>query len=171
MLKFRTMSACDEDITESEWVADVTRTTRVGKLLRTSGLDELPQLINVLRRNVLVGPRPERPVFIEDFARLYPHYDAKHRVAGGITGWSQIHGLRGDTSIEHHAAADNHYIENWSFGKDIKIMLRTLPSLVHVRASRRSSEDLDPAACTRKVFCHCSELLALSTCRPLVTCV
>jgi exopolysaccharide biosynthesis polyprenyl glycosylphosphotransferase len=147
MLKFRTMSACDEDVTESEWVADVTRTTRVGRLLRVSGLDELPQLINVLRGEMsLVGPRPERPVFVEHFARLYPHYAARHRVAGGITGWSQIHGLRGDTSIEHRAAADNHYIETWSLGKDLKIVLRTLPSLVHIRASRRAPEDLDPVA-------------------------
>jgi exopolysaccharide biosynthesis polyprenyl glycosylphosphotransferase len=146
MLKFRTMTACDEDVTASEWVADVTRTTRVGRLLRASGLDELPQLINVLRGEMsLVGPRPERPVFVEQFARLYPHYAARHRVVGGITGWSQIHGLRGDTSIEHRAASDNHYIENWSFGKDLKIVLRTLPSLVHIRASRRSPADLDPA--------------------------
>jgi exopolysaccharide biosynthesis polyprenyl glycosylphosphotransferase len=147
MLKFRTMSACDEDVTASEWVADVTRTTCVGRLLRASGLDELPQLINVLRGEMsLVGPRPERPVFVEHFARLYPHYAARHRVVGGITGWSQIHGLRGDTSIEHRAAADNHYIENWSFGKDLKIVLRTLPSVVHIRASRRLPEDLDSGA-------------------------
>jgi exopolysaccharide biosynthesis polyprenyl glycosylphosphotransferase len=151
MLKFRTMFGCDEGVIESEWVADDARTTKMGKLLRATGLDELPQLFNVLKGEMsLVGPRPERPIFAEEFSRLYPRYAARHRVAGGITGWSQIHGLRGNTSIEHRAASDNHYIENWSFGKDIKIILRTLPSLLHVGTYRRLPGDRGPSAPRRR---------------------
>ena len=77
----------------------------------------------------LVGPRPERPYFVEEFARLYPGYAARHRVPSGLTGWAQIHGLRGDTSIDERARLDNFYIENWSLWLDIKILLRTLISI------------------------------------------
>ncbi|HYU56508.1 MAG TPA: sugar transferase, partial [Actinomycetota bacterium] len=92
---------------------------------------ELPQLFNVLRGEMsIVGPRPERPHFVELFSDRYPQYYLRHRIPPGITGWSQIHGLRGDTSIEERAVFDNHYIENWSFSRDVKIILRTVGTLV-----------------------------------------
>ena len=98
----------------------------VGKLLRRTSLDELPQLINVLRGDMsLVGPRPERPYFVDQFTRRYPWYPARHRVPAGLTGWAQVHGLRGDTSIADRARFDNFYIENWSLWGDIKILIRT----------------------------------------------
>jgi exopolysaccharide biosynthesis polyprenyl glycosylphosphotransferase len=131
MLKFRTMAVCTDEINETEWVADGERTTKFGRLLRVSGLDELPQLFNVLRGEMsLVGPRPERPFFVDRFASMYPNYGARHRVAGGITGWSQIHGLRGDTPIEHRVAADNYYIDTWCLSADLKIILRSVPSVL-----------------------------------------
>jgi exopolysaccharide biosynthesis polyprenyl glycosylphosphotransferase len=131
ILKFRTMLPCGSEVNDTEWVPDGGRTTRFGRLLRSSGLDELPQLMNVLKGEMsLVGPRPERPFFVDRFRSTYPGYDTRHRVAGGITGYSQIHGLRGDTSIPHRATADNYYIDSWTLGTDIKILLRSLPSLV-----------------------------------------
>jgi exopolysaccharide biosynthesis polyprenyl glycosylphosphotransferase len=143
MLKFRTMAVCGDKVNETEWVADRERTTRVGSLLRASGLDELPQLFNVLRGDMsLVGPRPERPFFVDRFASTYPDYGARHRVLGGITGWSQIHGLRGDTSIEHRAAADNYYIDTWSLSADLKILLRSVPSVIRSR-QLISADNLD----------------------------
>jgi lipopolysaccharide/colanic/teichoic acid biosynthesis glycosyltransferase len=78
----------------------------------------------------LVGPRPERPYFVEEFRSLYPSYAARHRVPSGLTGWAQIHGLRGDTSIADRARFDNYYIENWSLWLDVKIMLRTVSSVL-----------------------------------------
>jgi len=78
----------------------------------------------------IVGPRPERPHFVDQFAALYPRYTARHRVPAGLTGWSQVHGLRGDTSIEERARFDNYYIENWSLWLDIKIMCMTLPTVL-----------------------------------------
>jgi exopolysaccharide biosynthesis polyprenyl glycosylphosphotransferase len=98
-----------------------------GKFLRRTSLDELPQLWNVLRGDMsLVGPRPERPYFVDEFTRQYPWYDARHRVPVGLTGWAQVHGLRGDTSIADRARFDNMYIQNWSMWGDIKIMCRTV---------------------------------------------
>jgi lipopolysaccharide/colanic/teichoic acid biosynthesis glycosyltransferase len=98
--------------------------------LRDTGLDELPQLFNVLKGEMsLVGPRPERPHFVDLFQEMYPRYESRHRLPAGVTGWAQIHGLRGDTSIEERAAFDNYYIENWSLGRDLKILLRTVPTL------------------------------------------
>ena len=131
ILKFRTMIRSTSEVSATEWVPDTARTTKFGKFLRSSGLDELPQLFNVLKGEMsLVGPRPERPFFIEQFQGLYPRYGARHRVSGGITGYSQIRGLRGDTSVQHRAAADNYYIDTWSFGTDLKIILRSVPCLI-----------------------------------------
>lgn len=131
ILKFRTMEPSTSEDNATEWVPDAARTTRFGKLLRSSGLDELPQLINVLKGEMsLVGPRPERAFFVEQFQGLYPRYGDRHRVAGGITGYSQIRGLRGDTSVQHRAAADNYYIDTWTFATDIKIILRSVPCLI-----------------------------------------
>jgi len=127
ILKFRTMAPCSDLRSRTEWSADGNRITRVGMVLRKTGLDELPQLLNVLKGELtLVGPRPERPIFVQIFDEMYPHYSARHRVPSGITGWAQVNGLRGDTSIEDRARFDNFYIEHWSFGRDLKIGLLTL---------------------------------------------
>ena len=109
---------------------------RVGRFLRRYSLDELPQLVNVLRGDMsLVGPRPELPVFVDAFSRRYSGYRDRHRVKTGLTGWSQIHGLRGDGSIEDRARFDNQYIENWSMWEDVKILLRTGTALVRHRGA------------------------------------
>jgi exopolysaccharide biosynthesis polyprenyl glycosylphosphotransferase len=140
ILKFRTMRPCDQAIEDLEWHASASRVTRVGGFLRSTGLDELPQLFNVLRGEMsLVGPRPERPHFVNLFRELYPRYDSRHRMPAGVTGWAQIHGLRGDTSIDERATFDNYYIENWSLSRDLKILIRTLPTLF--RTEERNSDE------------------------------
>jgi exopolysaccharide biosynthesis polyprenyl glycosylphosphotransferase len=127
MLKFRTMTVSDTPRVELR--ADESSVTQMGRFLRRTGLDELPQLFNVLRGDMsLVGPRPEDRYFVELFSRRFPQYRSRHRMPAGITGWAQIHGLRGDrgeTSIEERLVFDNYYIENWSLGKDVEILLRT----------------------------------------------
>jgi exopolysaccharide biosynthesis polyprenyl glycosylphosphotransferase len=108
-------------------VEGVDRRTRLGRFLRRSSLDELPQLLNVLRGDMsLVGPRPERPEFAVAFARDIHRYDDRLRVRSGLTGWAQVNGLRGQTSIEDRVEWDNYYIEHWSLGLDLKILLMTL---------------------------------------------
>jgi len=103
------------------------RRTRIGKIMRKTSLDELPQLINVLRGDMsMVGPRPERPAFVELFEMHVRRYGERHRVKAGITGWAQVHGLRGQTSIADRAEWDNYYIENWSLLLDFKILLLTV---------------------------------------------
>jgi len=107
-------------------LGDDPRITRLGAVLRRFKLDELPQLFNVLRGDMsLVGPRPERPVFIEEFKRQIPKYHLRHKVKAGITGWAQINGLRGQTSIQKRIEYDLYYIENWSLLLDLKILVRT----------------------------------------------
>jgi Undecaprenyl-phosphate glucose phosphotransferase len=126
ILKFRTMRADAE--TEGARMASAgdTRRTAIGAWLRRTSLDELPQLFNVLRGDMsLVGPRPERPVFIEEFKRQIPKYHLRHKVKSGITGWAQINGLRGQTSIQKRIEYDLYYIENWSLMLDLKILVRT----------------------------------------------
>jgi exopolysaccharide biosynthesis polyprenyl glycosylphosphotransferase len=137
MLKFRTMRMAEESVEAREWSADGKRVTRVGRLLRSTSLDELPQLLNVLKGDMsLVGPRPERPYFVELFSNLYPNYDSRHRLPAGVTGWAQVNGLRGgNTSVEERADFDNYYIENWSLGQDLKILAKTPMALV--RRERR----------------------------------
>ncbi|MGI8709250.1 MAG: sugar transferase [Actinomycetota bacterium] len=131
LLKFRTMKRADEGQDATEWVADADRVTPLGRFLRDSSLDEIPQLINVLRGQMsLVGPRPERPHFVEMFTERFSQYATRHRLPAGVTGWAQVHGLRGDTSIEERAMFDNHYIENWSLANDVKIVLRTTGSII-----------------------------------------
>jgi exopolysaccharide biosynthesis polyprenyl glycosylphosphotransferase len=126
LLKFRTMPVNpDSDTTWS--VEGDERLTPVGKLLRRTSLDELPQLINVLRGEMsLVGPRPERPFFVDQFRVAVQGFDDRHRVPAGITGWALVLGLRGYTSIEERAVFDNHYVENWSLWGDVVILARTV---------------------------------------------
>lgn len=109
------------------------RVTRVGGYLRRTGLDELPQLYNVLVGDMsLVGPRPERPEFVAQFEREIPGYAGRHRMRPGITGWAQVHGLRGDTSVAERTRYDLEYIQRWSLYLDLKVLIRT-PFAVEMR--------------------------------------
>jgi exopolysaccharide biosynthesis polyprenyl glycosylphosphotransferase len=130
ILKFRSMRVNDES--DTQWsVNDDDRVTKVGAIMRKTSLDELPQLWNVLRGDMsLVGPRPERPFFVEQFEQEVPRYGDRHRVPVGLTGLAQVSGLRGDTSIEDRAWFDNHYIENWSVGGDLVILARTAGAVI-----------------------------------------
>ena len=102
------------------------RVTPIGKFMRHTSIDELPQLFNILKGNMsLVGPRPERPFFVEKFREEIPRYMVKHQVRPGLTGWAQVNGYRGDTSIRKRIECDLYYIENWSIGLDIKIIFLT----------------------------------------------
>lgn len=128
MYKFRTMEMQKVSEEAKGWtVKDDPRVTKVGKILRKTSLDELPQLFNILMGEMsLVGPRPERPQFVEKFKEEIPRYMIKHQVRPGLTGWAQINGYRGDTSIRKRIEYDLFYIENWSMGFDIKIMFLTI---------------------------------------------
>ena len=128
LLKFRTMRADAEATTGPVWARpDDDRRTALGTMLRRFNLDELPQLLNVLRGEMsLVGPRPERPVFVEDFRRRIPGYMLRHKVKAGMTGWAQVNGWRGDTSLEKRIEYDLYYIERWSVFLDVKILIQTL---------------------------------------------
>jgi Undecaprenyl-phosphate glucose phosphotransferase len=128
LLKFRTMRVDAEAATGPVWARpDDDRRTAVGGWLRRFNVDELPQLFNVLRGEMsLVGPRPERPVFVEDFRRRIPGYMLRHRVKAGMTGWAQVNGWRGDTSLEKRIEYDLYYIERWSLAFDLKILVQTL---------------------------------------------
>ncbi len=126
MLKFRTMRLDAEAKGARFATADDPRRTPIGSLLRRLSIDELPQFLNVLKGDMsLVGPRPERPVFIEEFKKQIPRYHLRHMVKSGITGWAQINGLRGNTSIKDRIDYDLYYIENWSLLFDLKILART----------------------------------------------
>ncbi|MBE1547983.1 exopolysaccharide biosynthesis polyprenyl glycosylphosphotransferase [Mycobacterium sp. OAS707] len=127
LLKFRSMRPADECESQTKWcVATDDRIGPVGRFLRSTSIDELPQLWNIVRGDMtLVGPRPERPHFVELFSAQYDRYAQRHRVQAGLTGFAQVSGLRGDTSIAERARHDNFYIENWSLWLDIKIILRT----------------------------------------------
>ncbi|MEU7281927.1 exopolysaccharide biosynthesis polyprenyl glycosylphosphotransferase [Streptomyces sp. NPDC045431] len=137
LLKFRTLRPADEIEAATRWsVADDERMSAVGAFLRRTSLDELPQLWNVLRGDMsLVGPRPERPYFVAEFSRAHPGYAARHRMPVGLTGLAQVHGLRGDTSIEDRCRFDNHYIDHWSLWQDVCILLRTAASLIRPAGS------------------------------------
>ncbi len=130
MYKFRSMQADAEGHTGPVWAkADDPRCTWMGWWLRRTNLDELPQLYNVLRGDMsLVGPRPERPYFVNKFKESIPMYMRRHVVKSGITGWAQVNGLRGDTSVEERIKYDMYYVENWSLALDIRILWRTLSS-------------------------------------------
>lgn len=132
MLKFRSMRPDAEAKTGPVWATeDDPRRTRIGAFIRRFSIDELPQLINVFLGDMsLVGPRPERPVFVEQFKKSIPRYMDRHKEKSGMTGWAQVNGLRGDTSIIQRTKYDLWYIENWSLLLDFKIMLRTVVSVV-----------------------------------------
>jgi exopolysaccharide biosynthesis polyprenyl glycosylphosphotransferase len=141
LLKFRSMRLSDprptpnvsmllpED-TAPGGVEGADRRTAIGRLMRRTSIDELPQLLNVLKGEMsIVGPRPERPEFVELFERRVSRYDDRHRVRAGITGWAQVHGLRGKTSLSDRIEWDNYYIENWSLWLDLKILLLTVAAV------------------------------------------
>jgi exopolysaccharide biosynthesis polyprenyl glycosylphosphotransferase len=142
LLKFRSMRMPDTIATKNTptllptdmapgGVEGLDRRTRLGAFLRRHSIDELPQLINVLRGDMsLVGPRPERPEFVEIFEQRVRRYDDRHRVKSGITGWAQINGLRGRTSLSDRVELDNHYISNWSLSLDLKILFLTLGAVL-----------------------------------------
>ena len=131
LMKFRSMRPVDDSESRTNWnISHDDRLGPVGRFLRRSSIDELPQLFNIVRGDMsFVGPRPERPHFVEQFDLLYRGYNARHRVPSGLTGWAQVHGLRGDTSIGARARFDNFYIENWSLWLDFRILLRTAISI------------------------------------------
>ena len=128
MYKFRSMIMQDEEEEKTEWsTRNDPRITPVGKLIRRTSIDELPQLFNVLKGEMsLVGPRPERPQFVQKFRDEIPRYMVKHQVRPGMTGWAQINGYRGDTSIEKRIEYDLYYIENWTMVFDMKILILTI---------------------------------------------
>ncbi len=128
MYKFRSMVVQDAEEEKKEWTtADDARVTRFGKFIRKTSLDELPQLFNVLKGEMsLVGPRPERPYYVDKFKEEIPKYMVKHQVRPGITGWAQVNGYRGDTIISRRIECDIWYIENWSLWLDISILLKTV---------------------------------------------
>ncbi|WP_407392415.1 undecaprenyl-phosphate glucose phosphotransferase [Methanobrevibacter sp.] len=128
MYKFRSMKVQDPSEEKSEWTTkDDPRKTRVGDFIRKTSIDELPQFFNVLKRDMsVVGPRPERPYFVEQFKETVPKYMVKHQVKPGLTGWAQIHGCRGDTSIRKRIEYDIEYVENWHMGLDLAIMIKTV---------------------------------------------
>jgi exopolysaccharide biosynthesis polyprenyl glycosylphosphotransferase len=128
MYKFRSMRVQDEEEEKSQWTTeDDPRKTRVGTFIRKMSIDELPQFFNVLKREMsVVGPRPERPYFVEQFKKTIPKYMVKHQVRPGLTGLAQVNGYRGNTSIEKRIEYDIRYVENWSLVLDIQIMLKTI---------------------------------------------
>ncbi|MFD0742478.1 exopolysaccharide biosynthesis polyprenyl glycosylphosphotransferase [Phytohabitans flavus] len=128
VIKFRTMRPLDEHESQTNWsIAGDRRIGPIGRFMRRTSLDELPQLWNILRGDMtVVGPRPERPYFVEKFSAEHPDYAMRHRVPVGLTGLAQVSGLRGDTPISDRARFDNYYIENWSLWLDMKVLLRTI---------------------------------------------
>jgi exopolysaccharide biosynthesis polyprenyl glycosylphosphotransferase len=148
--KFRTVTV---ENSNAYWSVSDDQCTRLGQWLRATHLDELPQLLNVVRGQMsLVGPRPEQPVYTSRFGRLIPRYEDRHRVHTGMTGWAQVHGLSGDTSIPERVRFDNYYIEHWSLWLDLTILARTLTqplagaadSLMH-RGNGKEADTVRPA--------------------------
>lgn len=128
MYKFRSMEIQRQSTEQKAWtVKNDPRVTKVGRFIRKTSIDELPQLFNILKGNMsLVGPRPERPLFVEKFKEEIPRYMIKHQVRPGLTGWAQVNGYRGDTSIRRRIEYDLYYIENWTMSLDIKILFLTI---------------------------------------------
>ena len=128
MYKFRSMHVQKDEEEREQWTTkDDPRKTKWGAFMRKTSIDELPQFFNVLKGDMsVVGPRPERPFFVEKFREEVPRYMIKHQVRPGITGWAQVNGLRGDTSIEKRIEHDLYYIENWTFAFDLRIVFLTV---------------------------------------------
>ena len=135
MLKFRSMRPDAEADSGPVWaVPNDPRRTRLGQMIRRFSLDEFPQLINVLLGEMsLVGPRPERPEFVAQFANLVPRYRERHMEKAGMTGWAQVNGLRGQTSVVERTEYDLFYVETWSLAFDVKILLKTLAAVIRDR--------------------------------------
>lgn len=133
MYKFRTMVADAEQSTGPVWAThDDQRVTPLGHFLRRSSLDELPQLVNIIKGDMsLVGPRPERPFFVEQFSARLHNYSDRHLVKSGLTGWAQVNGMRGDTSIEARTRLDLYYVENWSLLLDVRIIFLSIYVVLH----------------------------------------
>lgn len=133
LLKFRSMRVDAEETTGPVWaVPNDPRLTRIGRLMRRYSLDELPQFVNVLRGDMsVVGPRPERPYFVDQFRATVPNYMTRQSTKAGITGWAQIHGLRGNTSIEERTRYDLHYVMHRSILLDLRIMALTITRMFH----------------------------------------
>jgi undecaprenyl-phosphate glucose phosphotransferase len=142
IVKFRSMTCDAERETGPIWASDHdNRCTRIGDWLRHTNIDELPQLWNVLRGDMsLVGPRPERPSFVDHFRQTMPDYDLRHAVPGGMTGWAQVHGWRGRTSLRKRIQYDLDYIERWSIGLDLRILLMTVQHVFWGKTSWKESK-------------------------------
>jgi undecaprenyl-phosphate glucose phosphotransferase len=142
IIKFRSMRRDAENATGPIWASDHdSRCTKIGDWLRHTNIDELPQLVNVLRGEMsLVGPRPERPNFVENFRQSIPDYDLRHAVPGGMTGWAQVHGWRGRTSLRKRIQYDLDYIERWSLGLDLRILLMTVQHVLWGKTSWNESK-------------------------------
>jgi exopolysaccharide biosynthesis polyprenyl glycosylphosphotransferase len=128
MYKFRTMSVSSQEQSDSRWtVKNDPRCTSIGRILRRTGLDELPQFVNVLMGDMsVVGPRPERPLLVRKFMQSVGNYNLRHYLKVGITGWAQVNGWRGDTSIEKRIEHDLYYVRNWTLSFDLRIVVLTL---------------------------------------------
>jgi lipopolysaccharide/colanic/teichoic acid biosynthesis glycosyltransferase len=128
MYKFRTMRVSQTADSDTRWTTEADpRRTRLGTLLRKTSLDELPQFINVLKGDMsVVGPRPERPHFVRQFLNDITRYNHRHCLKVGITGWAQVNGWRGDTSIDKRVEYDLYYLQNWSFTFDLRIIVMTV---------------------------------------------
>jgi len=137
MYKFRSMRPVAADQSDTAWSdAAAARIGRVGRIIRATSIDELPQLFNILRGDMtFVGPRPERPHYVERFSAMFPQYDSRHRVTVGLTGLAQVNGLRGDTSIDDRVRHDNYYIDHWNLWLDIKVLIWTLGQAFGARGS------------------------------------
>ena len=137
IIKFRTMRVQTTQASNTVWTTkDDPRITPIGKFLRKSSLDEIPQFFNIFVGQMsVVGPRPERPYYVDQFRDKYKYFKRRHAVKAGLTGWAQINGLRGDTSIQDRIDADLYYIENWTFFLDLKIVLLTpFKGMIHKNA-------------------------------------
>jgi exopolysaccharide biosynthesis polyprenyl glycosylphosphotransferase len=141
IIKFRSMRRDAESETGPIWASDHdTRCTRIGDWLRHANIDELPQLLNVLKGDMsLVGPRPERPTFVDEFRVTIADYNLRHAVPGGMTGWAQVHGWRGRTSLRKRLQYDLDYIERWSVGLDLRILLMTVQHVFWGKTSWKDS--------------------------------
>jgi exopolysaccharide biosynthesis polyprenyl glycosylphosphotransferase len=135
LVKFRSMHVDAEVASGPVWASpNDDRTTPIGRVLRRFSIDELPQLVNVIFGDMsLVGPRPERPHFVAQFSQLIPRYDRRHQEKAGVTGWAQVNGLRGKTSVTERTLYDLFYVEHWSPAFDLKILLKTIAAVVRGR--------------------------------------